>query len=79
MDLDELRRAHGRVGYALTDDGIETVSVYVAPELRLGDCPECGGRLRYIGRLTRADGEPIEPMTVAQCESCGVGLLSEDD
>jgi hypothetical protein len=44
MHAEDYRQAHGKSGVTITDDGVETAAmVYVAPELRLDPCPECGG------------------------------------
>jgi hypothetical protein len=60
MHAEDYRQAHGKSGVTITDDGVETAAlVYVAPELRLDPCPECGSRLRIVGRFNQADGEPI--------------------
>jgi hypothetical protein len=79
MDADDYKRIHGQSGHTITSEGVESPAlVYVAPELRLDPCPECGGKLRIVGRINSADGEPIASHTVSECEDCRTGVMSED-
>jgi hypothetical protein len=79
MNADEYKRIHGQSGHTITDEGVETAAtVYVASELRQPPCPECGGKLKIVGRFNTADGEPIGSHTISECEDCRIGVMSED-
>jgi hypothetical protein len=78
MSAEEHRQAHGRTGNLITEEGIETGAlVYVAPELRLKPCEECGGRLKVVGRFNMAGGESVGAHVIAECQDCRIGYLIE--
>jgi hypothetical protein len=63
---------NGRHGWLMTDDGLEPVMIYVAPE-PIDPCPECGSKMELCGYYDF--GTEIE--RACHCPNCGLGTLED--